>query len=220
MAYDTEQIRKLVLDQLAWDCRIDSKNITVEVTDHKVSLFGKVHSYRERQASQADVWAIPGIGSVENHLRVERPEGAKAMSDDKIAWDVKSALALNSTIDETAIQVSVKDSVIFLNGSVDEYWKKQRVEEIAYDVPGVYEIVDTISVVPTKAPFDQAIASDLMNALSRTGKINPESINVEVSGGRVILKGKVPNWETYSFAHNIAKYTRGVTDLVNELVIA
>jgi len=219
MAYDMEQIRKLVLDQLAWDSRIDSKNITVEVSDHKVALFGKVHSYRERQAAQADVWAIPGVSSVENRIRVEHPDGTKVLSDDKIVWDVKSALALNSSIDETAIQVAVKNGVAFLNGSVDEFWKKQHVEEISYDVPGVYEIVNTITVVPTKAPFDQEIASDIMTALSRTGKIDPQSINVEVSGGRVVLRGKVPDWETYSSAYNIARYTRGVTDLVNELVI-
>lgn len=219
MPYDIEQIRRLVLDQLSWDSRIDSKNITVEVTDHKVTLFGKVHSYRERQAAQADVWLIPGVGSVDNRLSIEHPEGFKALSDDKIAWDVKGALAVISTIDNTAIQVAVKNGVIFLSGSVDEYWKKKRIEEIAYDVPGVYEIVNTVNVVPTKLPFDQALALDIMNALSRSGKFNPESVNVEVSGGRVILKGRVPDWETYSFAHNVVKYTHGVTDLVNELVI-
>lgn len=219
MEHANEQIRKLILDQLAWDCRIDHSNVTVEVNGHKVALFGKVNSHLERQAAETDARMIPGVSSVENHLVVDHLGGEKKFSDEQIKWNLKSVFALNSSFEDAEIEVSVDNGIVTLSGSVDQYWKKKRAEELALNIPGIYDVTDKITVVPTHVPYDRTIAMDIIGAIGRIGKVNADSINVEVDGGRVVLNGKVPDWGAYSSVHNIAKFMRGVTELTNNLVI-
>jgi osmotically-inducible protein OsmY len=218
MEHANEQIRKMILDQLAWDCRVDHSDITVEVNGHKAALFGKVNTHFERQAAENDARMIPGVSSVENHLIVNHL-GEKRDSDEQIKWNLKSVFALNASFEDAEIEVAVDNGIVTLSGSVDQYYKKKRAEELSLNIPGVNDIVDKIAVVPNHVPYDRTIAMDIVGAISRIGKVDVDSINVEVNGGRVVLNGKVPDWGAYSSIHNIAKFMRGVTELTNNLVI-
>lgn len=218
MKRSAEDIRKDIIAHLEWDNRLDSSNIHVDIIDSVIHLNGYVKSMIERKAAEADAHTIPGVVKIENHLEI-RQERYEKHSDDQILWNVKSMLTLNSQIDDTKIEPSVNNGMVILKGSVDEYWKKLRTEELVHIVPGVLNVINTLAVVHTTSPFDESIAEDILKAFERIGTINLESITVEVEGGRVVLRGKVPDWYSYSSAHNIVKYTRGVTDLVNNLTI-
>jgi len=220
MERPSEQIKLDVIDQLEWDSRIHANTISVEVVDGTVRLSGTVDSYMERQAAEMDSWTMPGVKSVDNRLSVARVTGARLPKDDEVQWNVKSVLTLNSAIDSSNIEVVVNDGVVLLNGSVDAFWKKARAEELAFEVQGVFMVVNNLTVVPSGSPLDQSIAADILGAFSRIGGIDLDAVNVEVEGGRVALKGRVPNWQTYAAAHSVAKYTRGVVDLTNNLVIS
>lgn len=220
MERSSEDIRKDIINQLKWDNRIDEKGIYVDVTDHKVVLSGFVYSHFQRSEAEMNCRTIPGVTAIENNLKIRRPEGVPSVEDKQIEWDIKSVLSLQSTFDRSNIEIAVNNGIVILSGSVDEFWKKSKAEEIVSDVPGVYEVINSLSVVPTGSPYDQSIAADILGAISRVGTIDLESINVEVDGGRVRIKGKVPDWQSYSATHNAAKYTTGVTDLTNELVIS
>lgn len=219
MEKTAEQIRQDVIKQLKWDSRIKSENIFVEVTGHTVVLTGTVSSNLQRISAENDCRSVQGVSVVDNRLQVMKP-ATEQIPDEKIKWNIESALSLNSTINASMIEVAVNNGKVTLAGSVDQFWKKLKIEEIVSNVPGVYEIVNTLTVVPTNSPFDQAISTDILSAISRLGRIDPESIHVEVNGGRVRLRGKVPDWQSYSAAYNISKHTNGVTDLINELVIS
>ena len=95
-----------------------------------------------------------------------------------------------------------------------------QTEEIAFDVPGVRDVVNMLSVVPTGYPYDNAISADILSALQRIPNIDIQKINFIVDGVIVTIHGSVPDWHAYTAAHNAAKFTRGVTDLTNKLVIA
>ncbi len=216
----TEQLRNDVIKQLQWDSRINTRNISVEVSDHTVTLTGNVGSYMQRTAAETDAMSIPGVAEVHNHLKIIPEEEARTYSDDQILWNVKSVLTLNPVINMEKLEISVSKGVVYLGGSVDEFWKKMQCEEIVFDVPGVKDVVNTLSVVPTNAPFDKMIAADILSALQRISNIDIQKINVIVDGGRVTIQGRVPDWHAYTSAHNAAKYTRGVTDLTKKLIIA
>ncbi len=218
MKRSIEDIRKDIVSHLKWDNRLDSSNIHIDIIDSVIHLNGYVKSMIERKAAEADAHSIPGVVKIENHLEI-RQERHERHSDDQILWNVKSMLSLNSQIDDTKIDASVNNGAVILKGSVDEYWKKLRTEELVHIVPGVLNVINTLAVVHTASPFDESIAEDILKAFERIGTINLESITVEVEGGRVVLRGKVPDWHSYSSAHNIVKYTRGVTDLINNLII-
>lgn len=219
MKQNIEEIRQKIIAHLKWDNRIDASMIKVDIVGNAVVLSGYVKSTAEKKAAEYDVRAIPGVIKIENKIEI-RLEELERHSDDQIAWNVKSMLTLNAEIDENRIDVSVNKGTVILKGSVDLYWKKIRTEELVSTVPGVISVINTLTVVHTPIPFDQSIAQDIMNALERIGTIDLEAIIVEVEGGRVVLRGKVPDWHSYSSAHNIVKYTRGVTDLTNNLIIS
>ena len=219
MNRNIEEIRQNIVAHLKWDNRLDSSNIQVDIVGNAVKLWGFVKSALEKSAAENDVRSIPGVIKVENSLEI-RLEGYELHSDEQIAWNVKSVLVLNSQINHVGIEVSVNKGNVILKGNVDQYWKKLHIEEIVHMVPGVMNVINTLAVVHTAIPFDKTIAQDIIKAFERIGTINPENITIEVEGGRVVLRGKVPDWYSYSSAHNIVKFTRGVTDLVNNLIIS
>jgi osmotically-inducible protein OsmY len=219
MKRNIDEIRKDIVAHLKWDNRLDSSNIQVDIVGNAVKLSGFVKSALEKSAAENDVRSIPGVIKVENSLEI-RLEGYELHSDEQIAWNVKSVLVLNSQINHVGIEVSVNKGNVILTGTVDQYWKKLHIEEIVHMVPGVMNVINTLAVVHTAIPFDKTIAQEIIKAFERIGTINPENITIEVEGGRVVLRGKVPDWYSYSSAHNIVKFTRGVTDLVNNLIIS
>lgn len=216
----SDEIRSDIIKQLEWDSRIKAKNITVEVNNHTVILSGNVSSYMQRTAAEADAMNIPGVSDVHNLLNIEPDDFSKNYTDDQILRNIKSIIALNPVLNLRMIELSVENGAVFLSGAVDEFWKKMQAEEIIFDAPGVKKVVNTLSVVPTNAPYDEIIAANILSALQRIPNINLQLINVTVEGGRVTIHGRVPDWNSFSAAHNAAKYTRGVTDLTNKLIIA
>lgn len=217
--HTSEQIREEITKQLEWDSRINSKDISVKVENNIVTLDGSVFSYMQKIAAETDAFSIPGVSEVHNHLKIAPYNETGKYTDDQVLWNINTLLALNPAVNLKTLEISVKNGTSYLSGSVDEYWKKLQIEELIYDIPGVQNVVNTLSVVPSNAPFDELIASEIQETLQRVSNINIEQINIIVEGGRVTLHGVVPDWHAYSAAHNAAKYTRGVTDLTNKLII-
>lgn len=215
-----EQIRHDIIKQLQWDSRINSTDINVEVNQHIATLSGNVSSYMQKTAAQMDALSITGVTEVHNHLKIITDTISEKFTDEQISRNIKTVISLNPVINPDTLEIRVDKGVVFLGGSVDEYWKKMQTEEIVFDVPGVRDVVNTLSVVPTNSPFDQAISADILTALQRISNIDIQKINVTVDGGRVTIHGRVPDWHAYTAAHNAARFTRGVTDLTNKLVIA
>jgi osmotically-inducible protein OsmY len=50
------------------NAEIETSDIRVEVLGAKVTLNGKVRSWRERSVAEQAAWAIPGVSAVEDHL--------------------------------------------------------------------------------------------------------------------------------------------------------
>ncbi|HSF41930.1 MAG TPA: BON domain-containing protein [Thermoanaerobaculia bacterium] len=49
---------------------LDAHRITVDATDGKVTLSGKVHSWMERDEAARIAWAAPGVSTVQNQISV------------------------------------------------------------------------------------------------------------------------------------------------------
>ncbi|KMQ50055.1 putative osmotically inducible protein Y [Chitinispirillum alkaliphilum] len=218
MAGESQELKEKIQRQLAWDSSIESRSIEITVSDHTVTLSGNVPSFKEKKSALSDVLSVPGVSRVINKISVAKPDGEKKESDRQIESNIKTAFAINSALDGSDLNTEVRDGNVLLRGAVDSYWKKERALELVSEIKGVTEIEEYISVVPDRQFLDKQIASELYEALQRNG-VETEEIDIEVNAGRVVLRGKIGNWRSYSAAHTIAKYTKGVSDLTNELII-
>ncbi len=214
-----EEIRADVSSQLFWDNRIDESNINVDVFEGKVILSGTVPTYSDRWQAEEDAYSISGVRYVDNRLTVS-PTTFPVPNDTEIASNLRNTLEWNPTLDSSRIEVSVHEGTVTLNGSVDSYWQRSRVEQLVSNIGGVTEVHNLLKVEPAGGISDDEIRKDIESTLARNTFIDSSRINVRVDKGVVTLSGTVDDYLTYRTAQDIANFTSGVIDVQNDLVIA
>lgn len=214
-----EKIKKDVVDQLYWDSRVDASEIDIEVDDGKVVLKGDVPDYGSKASASSDAWTIEGVTAVENDIMVNYPSSITVPRDEDIASNIRTSLELDVDIDAADIDISVTGGIVTLEGSVDAYWKKERVEHKASNSEGVVDIVNKISIVSTENFLDKDIAEEIMGSISRNFNVDEENIDVIVKDGEVTLSGSVSDWNAYRAVLDAAEFTPGVKDVKDHLII-
>jgi osmotically-inducible protein OsmY len=217
MVLSDEEIKKRIVDDLYWDSSIDASKVQVIVDKGKVILSGTVRSYSARNRATDAAYRIMDVIDVDNRLAVKYPPAVPIPGDTDIRETVLTYLAADPDMDRTDIQVSVKKGIVTLEGSVDEYWKRGEAERIVCRARGVCDIVDKLTVVPTRSIADKAIAADVRAAIERNSKGATECVTIEVVDGIVTLSGTVPTWSALRAAVNAAEFTRGVIDVIDDL---
>jgi hyperosmotically inducible periplasmic protein len=212
-------IKKNIENQLIWDSRVDETGIRVKVEKGKVVLTGKVPSFIARLASEDDAWSVPGVISVENNIIIEIPSTGAIPDDKEIHERVTSILEWNKSIDTSNIEVIVSRGWVTLQGSIETYWKKIRVHELAGSVYGVIGITNNLAIVPTKKVSDIIIAETIVSALERNTMTDSGTISVEVKDGSVTLTGTVTSLAEAKAAREIAFYTEGVKEVHDNMIL-
>lgn len=219
MARSDEQIRTDVVNQLAWDSRVDASDVSVRVEEAAVTLSGSVPNATARRSAFTDAWAVRGVKSVNNKITVAPPSEAPVPSDETITTNAENALDWNAAIDATDIRVGAESGLVSLNGTVDAYWKKMEAADVVASLVGVIDVENELAVVPTEDTLDKTVAEDVVMALERDALINAENVTVEVENGTVTLSGTVTSWAARRAAYEAALYTTGVVDVRNLLSV-
>jgi osmotically-inducible protein OsmY len=214
---DDESIKDDIVNQLYWDSRVDSSKVRVEVSGGAVTLSGTLPSLTAGIAAVEDAQEVAGVRQVTNDLTVKVPEALEVRTDKEVKMIIESMLRWNPNIASSDIEVSVDTGVVSLEGPVSSYWDKTKAEKIALETSGVTEVTNKLSVVPTRKKTDIEIAEDIVGALDRNINVDAERVDVKVVDGTVILSGTVPDYRAYRTAYNLAAYTLGVLDIVNNL---
>ncbi len=214
-----EDIRARIIEQLTWDSRVDERDIEVTMIDGRVQLSGTAPSHFARHAAETDARMAPGVTMVENQISIAQP-GEHALSvDADLQSRIIKVLVWDASINPADIRVRVNAGVAVIEGAVNALWRKQRAEELAYNVAGVSRVDNLLSVVPTSHFVDKLIAEDIMRALARDSRIETRTIDVAVKDGEVQLKGSVSNLEAFTAAEDAARYTEGVLEVENHLLV-
>ena len=208
-----EQIKLSVIDQLKWDSRVDISDIDVAVSGGTVKLKGGVPTYRIREIAAMDVLDVDGVTNLANELKVQYNPAAVLPDDEQIKGNIEKMFSWDPEIEPEDIAVTVSAGKVTLEGSVNAIWKKLKSQDIASNVTGILQVINKLAVVPTDTYIDQSISEAVM------AHVTARDVNIKVENQIVTLSGKVPGWKAYHAAHDTALYTRGVVQVLNNLVV-
>ena len=215
-ATNDEIIKRLVVDELYWDARIDASKVKVEVDEGEVTLTGHVPNHADFYAAEADARLINGVVAVRNQLEIERPEH---VPDVELCHNANSLLSWTPDVDSSHIEVTAREGVVTLRGTVRLFWEKLRARLVVSRMPGVVQVIDDLGVTPSGDVNDQEIADELVQTLERRLPDSCEQIQVTVKDGVVTLRGLVANLNESQLAQEAAELTHGVVGVENHLAL-
>jgi len=143
-----------------------------------------------------------------------------AKKDSQIQKDVMKELKWDPLITPSDIDVSAKDGIVTLRGSVPHYFEKIMAEEAAQRVGGVRAVADEIEVnlLADYERRDEDIARAALSALEWNYQV-PKGVKLSVAKGWVTLAGDFEwNYEK-SAAQTTVSQLMGVRGVTNNISI-
>ena len=221
MAPSVEELKKQdIIDHLTWDDSVNANDVQVIIKDKTVHLKGTVPNFTAKMAAERAAYQVAGVNLVDNDLEISFPSSYTQPGDEEITSSITHMLAWNTNVNSEDIQVKTRNRIAILSGYVNSYWEKYLAGRIAVTTHGVMEVVNDLTVSPRRTIIDMDIAKDIRNAYRRSGLIDEERITVSVNKGIVHLSGVVSNYLIKQRANDVAMYTAGVVDVVDEVTIA
>ena len=113
--------------------------------------------------------------------------------DIELEDNVKAALAGDPRVDhDKTIAVFARAGVVTLRGTVETVKQRHAAVEDAHAVTGVDAVYDELNLRPLPHdPRDDEIRGTALQLLTRDPRISETTVDVEVDGGWLTLKGEV-----------------------------
>jgi osmotically-inducible protein OsmY len=141
-------------------------------------------------------------------------------NDKQLQSDVEQELRWEPSVSAEQIGVSVKSGVVELDGHVDSYYDKWAAERAAMRVSDAKAVASEIKVdLPSSAArTDEDIARTAMNYLDWNSLV-PSTVKVQVTDGRVTLKGTTEWQYQKEEAERVVRPLKGVKWVGNEITV-
>ena len=143
-------------------------------------------------------------------------------SDNRLRQDVLDELEWDSRVEWPApsgLDVSVRDGVVTLGGTVSSYAGKKAAQEAAHAVAGVLDVADEIEVRTERRYDDAQLARAVRHMLEWHMLVPDENIRSTVADGWVTLEGTVSNLRERTDAEGVVLKIRGVVAVINKLAV-
>jgi len=200
------------------------RNVQASVEDGIVTLTGSVELYQQKLDAAKKIRKSANVQGVRNLLAVSSSapdEQLAAQLQRKVYYDRMGYYDNRYNY----VAVSVEDGVATLSGATRSYIGRDSAMFIASTMPGVKDVVNNISVLPTSIYDDdiriratRAIYRD--SALSRYAIDPAAPIRIVVDNGKLSLYGTVQNTMDKQIAGIRAGEVFGVFKVENNLVVA
>jgi osmotically-inducible protein OsmY len=137
----SEEVEQRVRYVLAWNPDIDSTDIEVRVDAGLVTLEGTVDAFWKKLHAADLAMTVGGVLDVINKLAVVPTDD---VVDETIAGDIVAALSRNSLVSPEAVDVTVRNGFVSLEGTVPSRLARDAALEAAYYTPGVTGVEDRL----------------------------------------------------------------------------
>ncbi|MCG7854077.1 MAG: BON domain-containing protein [Methanosarcinaceae archaeon] len=222
--WDTD-IAQIIRHRIINSAAIESENINVVCIDGKIKLSGDVTSWSEKEEAGLLASEVRGVKDVQNNLIVN---WKISRADNAIEKDVRACLKRDVYLIDLPIDVSVKNGVVTLSGTVGSEYQKNRAYNDARWVNNVTGVNNNLKVewwekegTRTKAlyPTDNKLVSAVIDELLQDSRLDPLDLTVTASYGHVTLIGSVANYYQKKIAEADVHDVIGVGWVTNDLVV-
>lgn len=216
MTGKNEDLRRNVLNELAWDPTFDATHIGVAADNGVVTLTGHVTTYAEKLAAERAAQRVTGVRGIAEEIEV-RPPYAKKTKDDEIAERAVRILQWDVSVPTGRISVKVEKGWVTLSGTVD--WDYQRGAAAAdiQKLSGVMGLINLMKVQPAVRATD--VKHKIEEAFRRNAALDAGEIRVSAVDGTITLSGRVRNWAERNTAERAAWSAPGVTAVEDHLLV-
>ena len=213
---DTE-IKNDVLLELKYEPSVKVTDIGVLVKDGTVTLNGFATSYGEKYDAVKTAKRVGGVRAIANDIEVKFPESMKRNDGDIAAAAANNIEWLSWNLPGKNVQITVTDGWVTLEGQVEWWYQKDAAENTVRYISGVKGVSNLITIKSkvTTAKVEAAIRS----SFERSALLDAKKIEVETSGSKVTLTGKVRNHAEREEAERVAWAAAGVSTVDNELTV-
>jgi len=210
------ELKNDVLSELKFEPNVKVTEIGVLVQDGAVTLNGFATSYGEKLQAVRAAKRVAGVKAIADDIAVKLPDSLRR-TDGDIASAAANQIAWSATVPTEAIDVTVRDGWITLQGVVESKFQKEEAENVVHHLSGVKGVSNMISLEPKRTPieFDTAIKA----AFERNALLDAGRITVETSGNEVALSGDVRSYPEKEEAERIAWSAPGVLAVDNQLMV-
>lgn len=223
-----EQLEREVDRIVRSDPWLDGSHVQVEAADGSVRLRGYVGSDAERARAEEDARAASPRDVDATGLRVEgfidqgtlRARPPAPRPDDEIGQSLLDAYVRDPRVAPFVPNVDVHDGVVVLTGVAPNPIAARAAGEDARNVPGVQDVRDDIKSAPTVlSAGDERVRAEIESAIAHDPRLASMDIQVDVTRGRVFLRGTVPTETDRLHAIALASSAAGARDVQDGLVL-
>lgn len=229
-----DDLESTIIHALVMNAATEAFQIQVEAEPNgSVMLAGEVDSWAERELAGRVAMGVSGVTDLRNDLEPNYQEGR---SDTQMQTEIERLLHWDPYVDDSDLEIKVRDRVVQLSGSVPSAAEKRRVTAVAR-VSGTRSVdAKALEVRPdkpsptgtaaqdsdeprqkTEAPSDAYIAQAVRTAVEADPVADVDGIDVQVIDGVVTLYGNVASLQAKRAAVARAAATAGVLDVRNRL---
>jgi osmotically-inducible protein OsmY len=138
-----EELKTQVVDELAWDTRVDASKVQVRVENGWVTLRGSVPTHWEKTEAARLAGNARGVLSVRNELAVVPSE---TVGDEVTGEEIVAALERSALVSADQVDVTVSDGLVTLRGTVPSAAARQAAHRAASRTAGVVDVVNDLTV--------------------------------------------------------------------------
>ena len=229
MLQSDNEIKKAVEDTFSYDPRLLPGNIEVMVNNGTVSLTGSVTNLLAKNAAEDDARNTVGVLRVNNWVKVQPLAyvlGGKelgsvniAFTDEDILEKVNQALEKSRYVTEDQVHASVFLGRVYLTGTVESFFEKDKAEEIEKKKKGVIDVKNNIVVyLGLPESEDWEILQDIQDELFWSPFVDENQVSVSVKDGTAYLSGEVDTVLERTKAVENA-YEGGAKTVINYLTV-
>jgi osmotically-inducible protein OsmY len=212
------ELQKAVMEELAWDTRVDETAIGVSVHHGVVTLNGVVAGWAQKHAAEEAAHRVAAVKDVANDIAIKLSWSPRR-SDGDVAEAVRHALEWDVFVPERQIQSTVcDDGHVTLSGTVATLRQRDDAERAVSQLEGVRLVTNQITVVPPVVAAAE-LRSSIKEALERHVAREANRIAIDIHGDTVVLSGRVGSWTERQAVIGAAKGTPGVSRIEDQLRI-